>query len=210
MVSYSTMKPFYRLVALPLTALSLCATARAAEMYYNRLPLDQVIPAGAYGDITVPPPGYTATKFGTDVAEIPASAGNVGGAYSPIIQKVGSDTDTQTHTVAGWFKLTKKADAETILWAALSQTSGTHCGYKVSVTQNGLLKVVKTKMPLADTGSAVLSTAAVPDGTWFYLSLAVTKTSGARTATVKAFVNGRAFEMGTGTFETNLDGNGGI
>lgn len=203
------MKPFYRLVALPLTALSLCATARAAEMYYNRLPLDQVIPAGAYGDITVPSPGYAATKFGTDVAEIPASAGNVGGAYAPIIQKVGSDTDTQTHTVAGWFKLTKKADAETILWAALTYvTSKDQAGYKVAVTKDGKLTVGKTNYPIASYGTQISSTSTVPDGEWFYLTVVVTKASSARTATVKAFVNGKPFEMGADAFGTNVNGNG--
>lgn len=193
-------------------ALLVPLAAQPAEIYRNRLSTGTaIVPIGTYGAITVSTKGYAARKFPSEVADVTASTtADVSGSYAKIIQSVDGKKDVQTHTVAGWFRVTRKSGADTLLWAALSYKAGTaeatHAGYKVSVTSDGKLKVVKTSIPLADYGDVVLSTSAVPNGEWFYLSLAVTKDSSARTATVKATVNGTAFAMGSGTFATNLDG----
>lgn len=201
-----------------LTALALAAAlvlpASAEEMYYNRLSKGtEVIPAGTYGDIVVPEGGYCATKFGSSRANITEADGDFGGSYAKIIQHIGADTDIQTHTISGWFKQTKKDSTYALLFAPRSQnsTSSTngHTGYKASMWSTGVLQVGKVKGNLTwnDTsGAHRSSTEALPNGEWFYFTLAITKTDGARNFKARAFVNGVELTMPDEVIAGNLNG----
>jgi len=183
-------------------------TASAGQMYYNRLSTGNVVvPAGSYGDITVPADGLRATTMGSSKGDIPQSSGDYGGSFANIIKVVSGDTDTHTHTVSGWFKVAHPSSGEQLLYAAVSYQNNDHGGYMVRINSSGNLRVGKMKTSTWEfNGGVSQSTGSVPNDAWFYLTVVVTKDSSARKASVAAYVNGAAFAMSSDKIDTNLAG----
>ncbi|MGN0885722.1 MAG: hypothetical protein ACI4RT_01865 [Candidatus Spyradenecus sp.] len=178
-------------------------------MYFNRLASDAVVPAGTYGSITTTSDIRATTFTAATALSNTASAPEIVGSYTNIIK---NGTYTDTHTVAGWFNLAALPSSESTynnIYLARSMTSSNdHAGYKVAVNSAGAIAVGKLGSSDGFNGSPVLTAEGVVSAdTWVYLTVAVTKTSGANTATVQVYINGASVETGSGTFATNLNGN---
>ena len=205
-------------------------SALAAQMYLNPLAGNTAVDKGIYGAVeadaeagieayaglTLPAP--IAASYVTSRSNIPTTSPGISDAFTDIIKKVGENTDTATHTVAGWFKIDSLPSAGNyqMLWAAVSHTGGdgAHGGYRVCVNPAGEIAIGKINgstyaFANGSTGEPLLTSgAAISAGTWFHLAVAIAKTDGARTATPTVFVNGKLVPQATtGTFATNLNGN---
>jgi len=178
------------------------------KMYNNRLSTGNVVvPAGTYGAITVPGAGYKATAFASKATLGSASGEEITGSYADIIK---NGTDTATHTFAGWFMIGSlpASGSTTMIYHARSQaTTANDNGYMVAVTSGGEIKVGKTHQTSFADG-LVSTGASIVGGKWFHVAVSVTKSASARTATPVVYVNGNKVTMASGTFATNLGGNG--
>ena len=176
---------------------------RKFPMYSDSLAGFEVIPSGSYGDIEVGGYGLKATAY----AERTAISGGTGN-YNGIIK---SAPDTQTHTVSGWFKV---GELNRIIYFVKSAGMGAtqnHSGYKVWVNASGQICVAKTLAQDGSTtsGTTLATTESISAEEWNYLTVAVTKSTSERKASVKVFINGAECTMSTGVIDTNLNGKGG-
>ena len=149
--------------------------------------------------------GATAT---TALTQIPEN--DTVGNLDKVIAKSGGDNDTRTHTFSMWVKVPTLADDQ-ILWWVSGGHDGEHSGYAVKVMANGAIRVGKANGSGSWNGTNYLTTTEtglLQAGEWAYVTVAVTKTSDARTATPKVYVNAKPATI-SGTFPTNLNGNGG-
>ena len=195
--------------AFTLAASVLTTPAWAGQMYFNRLAGTETVPADTYGAITTSAP-IRATAFSALTAlSNTASLPEIGGTYTTMIVKSGGNTDTVTQTVSTWVKVARPSSGYADLWQVRSMAgSDKHAGYKVALSAAGEIAIGKLGTSDAFAANPILTTnAAIPNGGWVHLAVAITKAASARTATAQVFVNGAAVTTGTGTFGTNLNGN---
>jgi len=174
-----------------------------SEMYFNRQAGAVLIPAETYGTIALSNP-IKATQYASQT-KLPLTGSTLEiGGDAQYIQ--GPSTDTRTHSVSGWFRCDGLA-GEKMLYAAIAYAGG-YGGYKVVVDANGAINVGQCNYYDFRTDSTVLKSAngVIKADTWYYITVAVTKSPDARTATAKVFVNGTEISFPTGTFNTNLNG----
>lgn len=128
------------------------------------------------------------------------------GSLSPLITKVGADTDARSATLMAWFNLSDVVTA-TNLFSVLSNgtTIDGHGGYALSTNASSGLSVNQNQ-----DSTGVLAT--IPSSGWVHVALTVEKSAVARTATAQLYVNGVLWNNGVApsdlVFGTNLNGNG--
>jgi len=175
-----------------------------SEMYHNCLSTGNVtIPQTTYGAITTPCE-IKATQYTSQTALTLSGSSDEISGNAQYIQ--GLETDTRTHTVAGWFRCDGLA-SEKLLYAALAYTGGDHGGYKVTVDANGAINVGKCNHYDWNGDPVKSANGVIAADTWYHIAVSVTKAPDERTATAKVFVNGSEITFPTTTFGSNLAGN---